>query len=158
MSLADRLKNVDVSKLRLKNGMTLEQVLKQEAQRLKDCIQNRIDEFYSDSNHTPSGQYQRTFAFRQSLKVDDVVQIDVVGNQIKINLLFDNDLAWHPSLWGGDQSFVPAAIYYGWQWENDTIHRRYLSYFEGFDYIGLGVSDFEQNNPYGIKINYPKKT
>jgi len=156
MSLADRLKDIDVTQLRLKNGMTMEQILRQEAERLKQCIQNRIDEFYD--NHDPSGEYERTFAFQQSLTVDDVLEIDIENNKLKIYLLFDDDLAYHPSLWGGNLGFVPALIYYGWSWKNDTIHRRYFSYFEGFDYLGLGIQDYEQNNPYGIIIDYPKRT
>lgn len=158
MSLSDQiskqLKNMNVSTVRLKNGLTCKEILRHEADRLKSCIQKRINEFYG--NHSTSGQYDRTDAFRQSLMVDDILEIDVVGNQLRIYLLFDDGLAYHPSLWGGEKGFVPSLIEFGWSWNQDNIHRRYLSYFEGFDYVGLGIQDYNQDNPYGIKVNIIK--
>ena len=152
MSLADRLKDIDVTQLRLKNGMTMEQILRQEAERLRQCIQDRIDEIYDI--YQPR-VYQRTYAFQSSLYVDDVVRIDTIGKKLTIRLLF-NDNAYHPSLWGGDKGYLPSLLNDGWSWKNSNIDIYRFSNFDGYHFLENAVDDYNQDNPYGIKVNIIK--
>lgn len=151
-SIADQLKNMSshqIAQLKTSSGKTLEQILRGEADRLKDMIQRYISEYYD--SYQPSW-YHRTGNFSRSFNVDDVVEIDVVNNEMRIYLLFNNDLAYHPSIFGGNPGYVPLLLNYGFQWENDTIHREHLSYYGGFHFVEKGISDFKQDNPYHLKI------
>ena len=153
-SLKDKILNMtplQVSQLRTSSGVTLEEILRNEAQRLKDCIQKFIDEYYG--SYSPS-VYSRTFRFQRSLSVDDVVEVDVTQNQMRIYLLFDNNLAYHPSAFrNGQNGYVPVLINYGWQWKNDKIHKEHLSYYNGFNFVEKGIALYEQSNPYHIKMS-----
>ena len=71
----------------MSNGMTLEQNLYVEAQRLKDCIQNRLN-IYLKSN--PPRMYKRTGGLQNSLTVDDILNIRIVGVSIEIDLFIPN--------------------------------------------------------------------
>ena len=43
MSFANQLKSIDITKLKMSNGRTLAENLYSEANRLRDCIQNRLE-------------------------------------------------------------------------------------------------------------------
>ena len=43
MSIANQLKSIDITKLKMSNGRTLAENLYSEANRLRDCIQNRLE-------------------------------------------------------------------------------------------------------------------
>ena len=47
MSIANQLKSIDIAKLKMSNGKTLAENLYSEANRLRDCIQDRLDIFLS---------------------------------------------------------------------------------------------------------------
>ena len=91
MSFENQLKSIDIKKLPMSNGMTLEQNLYVEAQKLKDCIQNRLN-IYLKSN--PPRMYKRTGGLQNSLTVDDILNIKIVGVSIEIDLFFNSD-AYH---------------------------------------------------------------
>ena len=57
MSIANQLKSIDITKLKMSNGRTLAENLYLEANRLKDCIQNRMDIYMA--LYTPK-MYKRT--------------------------------------------------------------------------------------------------
>lgn len=143
---------MNVATIRLKNGLTCEEILRHEADRLKSCIQNRINEFYAE--YQPK-VYQRTFAFQSSLYVDNFVQIGVSGTSLTIKLRFDEN-AYHPSLWGAESGYLPSLLNDGWKWHNSNVNIYRLSNFDGYKFLEKAVDDYNQDNPYGIKVNIIK--
>ena len=157
MSIANQLKSIDIKKLKMSNGKTLEQNLYTEAQRLKDCIQNRLD-IYLASN--PPAMYERTDGLENSLKVDDFLSIKVVGNTIQINVFF-NEGAIHQSGdgingWNGNVDKVNVAylLNYGYKVKKDVWFKdiENFGYREGGHFVEDGIDDFNVTNTLGIKI------
>ena len=157
MSIANQLKSIDIKKLKMSNGKTLEQNLYTEAQRLKDCIQNRLD-IYLASN--PPAMYERTDGLENSLKVDDFLSIKVVGNTIQINVFF-NEGAIHQSGDGingwngnGDKVNVAYLLNYGYKVKKDVWFKdiENFGYREGGHFVEDGIDDFNVTNTLGIKI------
>ena len=93
LDLKSQLKRIDVTKLKFKNGKTYAQVMVEEANRLRDCIQARLDDYlrtypyrYIDANPT----YKRTGALQNSLKVDDILNLKVTGKTMSLDIYFDD--------------------------------------------------------------------
>ena len=64
------LKNLDVSKLKLKNGKSVEAELKKHATILADCILDQLDKVYD--SYEPK-VYKRTYNLYNSVYIDDKV-------------------------------------------------------------------------------------
>lgn len=151
-SIEAQLKKIIVKKVKMKNGLTLEETLKREADRLRDCIQARIDDYYEN---TPEGEYKRTYRWQGSLYAEDIVDIRIVGNRLELSLLFHPSLANHPSLFGQGDGYVPALMNDGWTAKK--LERRFgviegFTRFEGIHYIENGIDDFNKTNTLGIHI------
>lgn len=118
-----QLKNLDVSKLRMKNGRSVEQELKSHASILADAIMEELDAVYS--SYSPK-IYQRTYDAYNSLYIDDKVRIDVSskGAGLAISIRFDNG-SLHKNF-NGEDSDVINLLNEGWAWENNP-HIPYLS-------------------------------
>ena len=86
MSFVSQLKSINIKNLKMSNGKTLAENLYNEANRLRDCIQNRLDIYMA--THQPK-MYDRTGNLENSLKVDDFMSIKVVGNSLEIDIFFD---------------------------------------------------------------------
>ena len=134
-------------------------ILKSEVLRLKNCIQKRIDE-YMDS-YSPV-LYERTGRFQNSLYVDDIVDVDIVGNKISMSLKFGSG-AYHMSGDGingwegtGEQVNVAILLEYGYQVQKDVWFKNIenFGYRKSGRFIQHGIDDFNKQNPYKIKIDY----
>lgn len=154
MSIESQLK--EMQKQAIKEA---EVILKKEVERLKDCIQNRIDE-YMDS-YSPI-LYQRTGGFQNSLYVDDFLDINIETNRISVKLAFGSG-AYHNSGdgilgWNGNGEEVNVAILleYGYQVQKDVWFKNIenFGYRHAGRFVQNGINDFNKNNPYGIKIDY----
>lgn len=162
MPIESQLKFLDIRKLKMSNGMTLEQNLYVEAERLKDCIQNRLD-IYLNSN--PPRKYNRTGGLQQSLQVDDILNIKVLPTSLEIDIFFDEN-AIHRS---GDGVTYPSGSI--WKRTNELVNTAYLLnygyavkknvWFKGIENFGWrkganfvenGIKDFNATNKLGIKI------
>ena len=86
MSIKNQLKNVNIKKIKMSNGKTMAQNLYIEAQRLRDCIQSRLDDHFT--NYTPI-VYGRTGWLENSLNIDDFVSIRVVGTGLEVRLFLN---------------------------------------------------------------------
>jgi uncharacterized secreted protein with C-terminal beta-propeller domain len=169
MKLKSQIQKIDPFKLKMKNGKSYAQVLKEEVVRLRNCIQNRLDEYmYSH----PAKIYERTGRFQSSLRVEDFVDIKVVGTVIILNVYFDESgyhrsgdglYGWNSSDWQSNGETVNTAylLNYGYQVKQNVWFKdiKNFGYREGAYFIENGIADFQLNNPYGIriKINNPKK-
>ena len=157
MSIANQLKSVDITKLKMSNGRTLAENLYSEANRLRDCIQNRMNMYMA--LYTPE-IYKRTGGLESSLKVDDILSIKVVGNTLEIDIFFD-DGAIHKSGDGikgwsgnGDEVNVAYLLNYGYRVEKDVWFKNipYFGFRPAANFVEDGIDDFNLANTLGIKI------
>lgn len=167
LDLKSQLKRIDVTKLKFKNGKTYAQVMVEEVNRLRDCIQARLDDYlrtypyrYSGANPT----YKRTGALQNSLKVDDILNLKVTGKTMSLDIYFD-DSGYHRSGdgiqgWDGNGETVNTAylLNYGYEVKEDVWFKDipYFGYRPAGHFIEDGIADFEMSNPYGIKIKVHK--
>ena len=134
------------------SGVTIEQLLKQEANRLKSCIEQYLDEYYA--SYDPS-VYMRTDNLRYSMSVDDFVDINVVAGIAKISIDFDKYAIASHSLFGGSNEYNQVElINNGLEVKQDVWFKdiEHFGWQEGFDFIGQGIALFNQTNPYNLKI------
>ena len=157
MSIANQLKSIDITKLKMSNGRTLAENLYSEANRLRDCIQNRLDIYMA--THQPK-MYDRTGNLENSLKVDDFLSIRVVGNSLEIDIFFD-DGAIHKSGDGikgwsgnGDEVNVAYLLNYGYRVEKDVWFKNspYFGFRPAANFVEDGIDDVNATNTLGIKI------
>ena len=157
MSIANQLKSIDITKLKMSNGRTLAENLYIEANRLRDCIQNRMDMYMA--LYTPE-IYKRTGGLEGSLTVDDILSIRVVGNTLEIDIFFD-DGAIHKSGDGiigwdsnGDEVNVAYLLNYGYRVEKDVWFKNipYFGFRPAANFVEDGIDDFNTTNTLGIKI------
>ena len=153
---------MDITKVKMANGKTLGQNLQDEAERLRKCIQNRLEEYLDGYNPIV---YERTGGLRDSLQVDDFLNIRVVGNSLEIDLFFD-DGAIHPSgdgirttvgtEWQGNGEEVNTAflLNYGYEVKKDVWFKniKNFGYRRGGDFVKKGIEDFNKSNKLGIKV------
>ena len=151
--LEDILGDVDWSTAVFDNGLTLEGTLRQEAERLKKCIEDEIQKYYD--SYSPI-MYSRTGAFQNSVEIEDMVNMNIDVGQMSIMVGFNDD-AYHPSLFGGDKGYVPALINDGWSWKNQpqtSIYR--FTYFDGTGFFERAIAEFLSDNPYGVTVDIIK--
>ena len=161
MNLKSQLKNIDVTKLKFKNGKTYGQVMVEETNRLRNCIQARLDAYMN--SYQPK-IYSRTGALQNSLKVDDILNLKVTGKTMSLDIYFD-DSGYHRSGdgiqgWDGNGETVNTAylLNYGYNVEKDVWFKDIpnFGYRSAGHFIEDGIADFEASNPYGIKIKVHK--
>ena len=157
MSFESQLKSINIKNLKMSNGKTLAENLYNEANRLRDCIQNRLDIYMA--THQPK-MYDRTGNLENSLKVDDFLSIRVVGNSLEIDIFFDNG-AIHKSGdgiqgWGGngDEVNVAYLLNYGYRVKKDVWFKNipYFGFRPAANFVEDGIVDFNSTNTLGIKI------
>lgn len=156
-NLNKQLNKIIASKVKFKDGLTLEQKLKIEVDRLYDCIQDKIDEYYD--SYEPK-VYRRTYRFQDSMYAQDIVDIRVLENKITLSINFHPSLANHPSLFGGEDGYVPLLLNYGWVAEKLEDSLGYIiprfTRFEGIHFIEEGIKEYNRINPLGITVNINK--
>lgn len=161
MNLKSQLKNIDVTKLKFKNGKTYGQVMVEETNRLRNCIQARLDAYMN--SYQPK-IYSRTGALQNSLKVDDILNLKVTGKTMSLDIYFD-DSGYHRSGdgiqgWDGNGETVNTAylLNYGYEVKKDVWFKDIpnFGYRSAGHFIEDGIADFEASNPYGIKIKVHK--
>lgn len=170
-SLKKQLSSLSLKKVKLTNGETLPEAMAREARRLYDCIQFYIDKYYASYNPVV---YDRTYRYQGALYAEDIADIRVVGNTLRIGVAFQNDLAMHPNLesvyredmYGNEHwipikdrhdTFVPLMMEMGWYAPKLASmigrHIYRLTYFEGIGAVEEGIADFNRTNKLGIKID-----
>ena len=72
--LKKQLRNLDVSKLRMSNGNTVQNELKKHARILANCILEELNKVYS--GYSPK-VYERTYDLHNSVEIDDTLKVEV---------------------------------------------------------------------------------
>lgn len=157
MSIRNQLKGIDIRKLKTSNGQSLDELLYIEAQRLKNCIQYRLDNYLS--SYTPV-MYKRTGGLQSSLKVDSFMSIKIIDNGLEIRLFFDEN-ANHMSGdgivgWDGNGEEVNTAylLNYGYRVQKDVWFKNIANfgYRAAGNFVKDGIDDFNKTNHLGIKV------
>lgn len=150
-NLRKQLNSLNVSKLKMKNGNTVEKELKRHAAILADCIMQELDNVY-DSYSLKI--YQRTYGLYNSLYIDDSVRIDISssGAGLSIGLHFDGG-AIHQ---GFNGEFVNTAVLLneGYQTHGSFSHIPNFGYREGTHFIEKGIQKYNRNvsNPFAVRL------
>ena len=131
--------DIDIMKLTLPNGRTLEKQMKYEAKRFLKILQEEIDRWYS--LYSPM-IYQRTYDIRNSIYAEDLVRVSTSGNKLQIKINYD-DTAFHKSLW--DDSKINSILLMNKDIEN-------FGYREGGHFLENAVYRFNKENDFGIDI------
>lgn len=146
--------NIDYRKLKLKNGKTIEQQLKFEAQRFTNILQMHIDDWYN--SYSPA-MYQRTYAMRNSIFADDMVSIDTSSGNLKVTVKYTDEV-FHDSLFGDGSVNALYLMDSGYQvkngWHKDIL---YFGYRSGGGFLQKAVDEFNQENYFGVSVEliYP---
>ena len=136
------------------SGLTIQQILEQEARRLLNFIQKRINEYYE--SYDPSDLYYKRTYGMFAMRVEDFIDTTVINGTCSIKIDFDKaDIQAH-SLWGdaGDAYTTVELINSGWKVRDDVWFANidHFGHQTGAHFIENGIADFNADNPYNLKI------
>lgn len=170
LSLSDQLKQIRLDKTKLATGENIKDIMVREAKLLYRCIQAQIDLYYNSYEPTV---YKRTGNLKRALYAQDLADIRIVGNTLRISVGFHNNLAyennldgvywndghgndtWFP-IYGKHHSYVPVLMEFGWHSRRlaamigQDVYR--LTYFEGTGMIQRGIDFYNSINTMGIHV------
>lgn len=144
--------DIDIRKLTLPNGRTLEKQMQYEAKRFLRILQEEIDRWYC--LYAPK-IYHRTYDMRNSIYAEELVSVSTSGNKLQVKIKYD-DTAFHKSLWDGSSINSILLMNNGYQvsgWHKDIKN---FGYREGGHFLENAVYRFSKENDLGIdiEINY----
>lgn len=149
--LRRQLNSLNVSKLKMKNGNTIEKELKRHAAILADCIMDELDKVYDSYEPTV---YKRTYGLYNSLYIDDAVKIDISSSSVglSIELHFD-DGAIHKGFFGDDAN-TAVLLNEGWLTHSSFSNVPYLGYRSGTHFIEKGIQKYKSivSNPFDVRF------
>lgn len=156
-NIRNQLKNLNVSKLRMKNGNTVESELRKHCRILADCITEELDAVYS--SYSPK-VYQRSYDLYNSVSIDDVVKIQfgAKGTTLSMSVYFD-DGAIHEGIMG-DSANVAVLFNEGWKTNGSFADIPYFGFREGTNFISKGIEKYKSrvNKPFNIRVNINGQT
>jgi hypothetical protein len=152
-SLKKLLKSMDVSKMKLDNGKTIEQELRHHADILAACISQQLWVVYA--SYMPV-LYKRTFALQHSLLTDSRVYTEVKGTKMFVSVrLGFGDGAWHTGL-DGKSINTALLLNEGWQTHGKFADVPYFGFREATHFVDKAIEAYRQSvkNPLDVQINY----
>ena len=155
-SLKEQIAKLAATQIKTRSGETYAEALKREVDRLYDCIQARIEEYYD--NYEPK-IYKRAYRFMGALYAEDLVDIRTVGTQIQLSLRFHPSLAYHDTWTSNGNGYVPVLLNYGFKNEKlkDYLgldhHVEHLTYLKPQLFIENGIMDWNKTNELGLTID-----
>lgn len=152
------LKKINPLNIKYKNtNLTYRQVLNKEINRLKDILQEYIEEYYSSYSPVVYERGKHGGNLRNSLSVDDMCKITANGTNLTldiVNSISVNKNAIHNSIVDDSESNAFWLINDGWKVKKDvwfkSIYR--FGYYEGAHFVEDAVKEFEATSPYKIKV------
>lgn len=150
-NIIKQLDKINLSKLKLKNGNTVQKELERHAKILADCIMEELDKVYDA--YEPS-VYKRTYGLYNSLYIGNTkVNVSANGSTMSINIGFD-DGAIHKSFTGEDVN-TAVLLNEGWMWKNPTVDIPYLSRRSGIHFIEKGIEQYRRkvDKPFTVKFS-----
>ncbi|WP_206459456.1 hypothetical protein [Anaerovorax sp. IOR16] len=133
----------------VKNGNSgIAKNVKDEVDKLKDRIQQEIDNYYTSYSPTI---YSRTDNLKNSLVIVQTLN--------GFSITFDERLVYHDSVVYKDtQAYVPLLIEDGWHWNKSHQKIDRFTDFSGYPFVENGVEKYLQSAPKGVSIRIHKKT
>lgn len=145
--------DIDISKVRLNNGMTIEEMLKSEADRFLKILQEEISEWYT--LYRPQ-VYNRTFNTLKSIYAEDIVDVSSSGTNLEVRIKYTG-LAFHNSIFGGEDANTLLLMNCGYAvksgWHKNIPN---FGFRAGGNFLEKAVERFQKDNIFGItiKTNY----
>ena len=149
-NIRKQLRRLDVSKLKMKTGRTVEQEIRYHASILADCIMEEMqDSIYEYSNKV----YKRTYDLWNSLYIDDKMRVDVSakGTSLSIGVHFSDEVM-HENFFGQNVN-VAGILNEGYEWGNNP-HIPYLSEREATNFIDNGILKYKQRVTKPCKVKF----
>ena len=145
-----------MANFKMSNGKTVRQNLESEIRRLRDCIQEKLDDYMALNK--PS-MYIRTGSLQNSIKVD-LRLISITNSIFQMSVVFDES-GYHESGdgidgWDGNGQKVNTAYLFndGYQVKKDVWFKNIenFGWRKPARFIEQGIYEFNKNNPLDIKV------
>ena len=148
------LRNINPLDIKYKNSnLTYRQILQKESGRLKDILQQKIEDYYNSYSPVVYKRGQHGGNLRDALSVDDVCTISANGMKLIMNVNI-NENAIHNSILDGSEANAFWLLNDGWSVKEDVwfknIYR--FGHYEGAHFVEHAVEEFESTSKYGIKV------
>lgn len=151
-----QLNKLDISKLKMKNGNTVEKELKRHASYLADCIMYELDKVYG--SYTPK-VYERSYGLYDSLHIGNIgISIQSSGKSLNIGMTFD-DGAFHKSF-DGKEANTAILLNKGYKTNGQFKNVPYLGYREATCFIDKGIQRYKRGmeNPFEVRLTLNGET
>lgn len=151
-NIRKQLRNLDVSKLRMKTGRTVENELKHHASILYDCILEEMDDSIY-SAYSPK-VYMRNFNLYNALRINDMVKVSTKDSSLYVELYFDEDDVMHENFFG-ERVDVASILNEGYQTHGSFADIPMLGFRDATKFIDTGILKYKQKvtNPFTVKLN-----
>ena len=151
-NIARQLRNLDISRLRMRNGNTVADELRKHSKVLADCITEEMDNSIY-SAYTPK-LYMRKLNLYHALRINDMIQISVKNMGLCVELYFDEDNVLHENFFGKKVN-VATILNEGYQTHGSFADVPMLGWREATNFIDNGILKYKQkvSNPFKVKLN-----
>lgn len=132
------------------NEIDMRRILRESARELEKYLKDELNSYFNSYDPV---QYDRTDCTLKSFRVSDPKKITI--NEWSIEIYFDDGLANHPSVFGGDQQdgYTPWLLHSGWKTKLDPVlDKENFTRFRGTNYITDAVEKFNRNNKHGLIV------
>jgi len=138
----------------LSNGMSVQEMMIGEANKIKQLIQKYMDAYFD--THSNSGIYNRTGGLQSSMSVDDFVDINIVSGVCKITIDFDSEAIKAYSIFDGEYTGYNKLelMDHGWEVRSDAWFHDIPNFgtFKGLHFLKDAIDEYNSKNPYGLDI------
>ena len=146
-----QLKNLDVSKLRMKNGRSVADELKHHASILSDLIMEEMDNsIYSYQNKV----YRRTFDLWNSVYIENNVRVDVSGRgtSLSISVKFSDEVM-HENF-EGERMNIAEILHEGYQTHGSFSDVPMLGWRNATKFVEKAIEKYKQrvSNPFTVRF------
>ena len=151
-NIRNQLKKLNISKLKMQTGRTVEQELKRHAEILHDCILEEMDN-YIYSAYSPK-VYMRNFNLYNALRINDMVKVSAKNSSLYVELYFDEDDVMHENFFG-DRVDVATILNEGYRTHGRFADVPMLGWRDTTKFIDNGILKYKQRvaNPFKVKLN-----
>lgn len=148
------LKDINPLDIKYKNtNLTYRQILEKETMRLKNILQDKIENYYNFYSPTVYQRGQHGGNLHNALSVDNICNISADGTKLTMNIII-NENAIHNSILDNSEANSFWLLNDGWNvkknvWFKDVYR---FGYYEGVHFVEDAVEEFEKTSKYGIKV------